>query len=415
MSEEARLRALQQYQILDTAPEEAFDKLVNLASYICNAPISLISLLDENRQWFKAKKGLNITETDRELAFCDHAIRDEQLMIVKDASKDERFATNPLVTRDPNIRFYAGIPLITPDKHALGTLCVIDKVPRELTESQQEALSILAEQVMTQLELRRQNWLLQRQYKKELRKKEEIDRLLQERNLLVANLEASNELKDRIFMLIGHDLRNPLNNLSLLLDLVGSNPQKLIERIDFLLNIKKALNAASLTLENLLAWGMAQHDKNILTPKPLPLRPLTEELVEALQQDAGRKQNELIIDIPDSLSVKADPFALKTVMRNLLTNANKFTSRGTIVVSASSSATNTVVEIQDTGLGISSDHMAELFCWTKKVSRKGTSNEKGSGVGLLMSRDLTEMMQGQLSLSSKPGKGTMAAITLPTA
>ncbi len=154
-NEKQRLKVLWQYDVLDTVPEEVFDDLTELAARICEAPIALISLIDENRQWFKSKVGITVSETSRDLSFCAHAIGQEGLFIVPDTTKDTRFANNPLVTSDPKIRFYAGAPLITPDGHVLGTLCVIDKVPRELRPEQQQALRVLARHVMTQLELRR--------------------------------------------------------------------------------------------------------------------------------------------------------------------------------------------------------------------------------------------------------------------
>jgi GAF domain-containing protein len=143
--------------VLDTVPEELFDDLTELAARICEAPIALISLVDEKRQWFKSKVGTGVNETSRDFSFCAHAIRQSDLFIVPDATKDARFASNPLVTSDPRIRFYAGAPLITADGYALGTLCVIDKVPRELRPDQKQALVILARHVVSQLELRRRS------------------------------------------------------------------------------------------------------------------------------------------------------------------------------------------------------------------------------------------------------------------
>jgi anti-sigma regulatory factor (Ser/Thr protein kinase) len=153
--ETARLTALREYRILDTEPERAFDDLTLLASQVCGTPIALISLIDANRQWFKARTGVAATQTSRAVSFCSRAIEQRGLFIIPDAREDERFRDNPFVTGGPFVRFYAGAPLVTPEGHALGTLCVIDRVPRTLTDGQREALDALRRQAEAQLELRR--------------------------------------------------------------------------------------------------------------------------------------------------------------------------------------------------------------------------------------------------------------------
>src|SRR5262245_44094019 len=155
-NEATRLRTLRAYKILDTRPEERFDELTRLAALICGVPISLISLIDTDRQWFKSKLGLDMNETPRAQAFCTHAIMQPEMFVVPDASRDERFAQNPLVTGDPHIRFYAAAPLAARDGHLLGTICVIDREPHALTPAQTEALRIASRLVIANIELRRE-------------------------------------------------------------------------------------------------------------------------------------------------------------------------------------------------------------------------------------------------------------------
>lgn len=159
-NEAARIAALDKYAILDTDPEQSFDDLTLLASFVCKTPIALISLVDEDRQWFKSRIGIELSETSREVAFCSTAILQPDVFVVPDALADDRFRDNPLVVSDPHIRFYAGAPLINEDGFALGTLCVVDRAPRELAPDEREALKALSRLVLAQLEFRRNLILL---------------------------------------------------------------------------------------------------------------------------------------------------------------------------------------------------------------------------------------------------------------
>jgi PAS domain S-box-containing protein len=167
-NEQARLKALQNYQILNSLAEDEFDRITELASLICDMPISLVSLIDDRRQWFKSRFGLDISETERKLAFCQYTIMGDNLLEVQDATKDERFKDNALVTGEPDLRFYAGFPLIDPDGFALGTVCVIDRKPNQLTDKQKRALELLAKELMA--------LILKRRQKEELRNFEKLFR-----------------------------------------------------------------------------------------------------------------------------------------------------------------------------------------------------------------------------------------------
>jgi GAF domain-containing protein len=154
INESDRLVALDRYKILDTLPEQVYDDLTQLAADICGTPIALISLIDKDRQWFKSRVGIDATETPRDISFCGHAVAANAILNVPDASLDPRFADNPLVAKEPNIRLYVGVPLITDDNFALGTLCVIDRQPHDLTEQQIRQLEALSRLVISQFELR---------------------------------------------------------------------------------------------------------------------------------------------------------------------------------------------------------------------------------------------------------------------
>ena len=187
----ARVAALEKYAILDSEPEQAFDDLAKLASYICKTPIALVSLVDGERQWFKSKLGLSASQTPREVAICATTIQQKDVFVVPDALKDERFQNNPLVVSEPHIRFYAGAPLINEEGYALGTLCVVDLVPREFNEEQKEALKTLGRLVLAQMEFRRNLILLREALTDRTLKEHERERellALQEKLLRVINL-----------------------------------------------------------------------------------------------------------------------------------------------------------------------------------------------------------------------------------
>lgn len=184
-NEVERLKALHELEILDTPSEESFDDLTHLASYICDTPFALITLVDSDRQWFKSHIALPIDETSRDISFCAHAILQHNPFIVPDALKDERFKDNPLVTSDPNIRFYAGAPLTTEQGLKLGTLCVLDQVPRTLSVEQIVALKALRNQVINLLNSRRERITFKRALTEEKRKTQEFGEILNKVKQLV--------------------------------------------------------------------------------------------------------------------------------------------------------------------------------------------------------------------------------------
>jgi anti-sigma regulatory factor (Ser/Thr protein kinase) len=257
MDESERLAALRRYRILDTDPEQAFDDLTLLASQICGAPMAALTLVDEDRQWFKSKIGLTTSETARNVSFCTHAIqKPDEIMVVPNALADRRFSNNPLVLNDPLIRFYAGASLITEDGYALGTLCVLDRVPRTLTPDQLQALDALRRQAQAQLELRL--------HLMELREAlQERDRAEQVREALITELRQSLEQVNKLAGLMEFCSTCQMN---LTVPAVPSSIQTVSEGVTQILTSKgwkeEDIIKVDLALQEALANGIRHGAKN---------------------------------------------------------------------------------------------------------------------------------------------------------
>lgn len=387
------------YDILDTPEEEEFNEIVELASQICNMPISLISLIDEDRQWFKAKIGIDDHETPREQAFCAHAINGKDTFVVPNAIEDERFVDNPNVAGGINIRFYAGVPLTTPSGFNLGTLCVIDDKPGQLSPEKEKALKILANQVITHFELRKKN-----------RNLKEVLKTVDEQN---DQLEKHNQVLTRLLSIISHDLRTPVENLRQLFELFMGGDLSTNELNTLGIELSKGLSTTSDLLNNLLNWASSQLSGAKANITEVNVYDLTGEQLAGIEAVASAKNNKLENKVSKSSSVLADPDIVRFVIRNLVTNANKFTSNGSIAVELIEGEHKNVITITDTGCGISPENMKRLFNWKNRQTTRGTSGEKGSGLGLLIVKQFAEQHGGQLLIESEVGVGTQVIFEIP--
>ena len=381
-NEQQRLEKLFSYTILDTACELAFDDIVMLASMICEVPISAISLIDKDRQWFKAKVGLGATQTPRDISFCGHAIHQTDLMTVPDATSDIRFCDNPLVTGDPSIRFYAGSPLITPDGLHLGTLCVIDRTPRQLSASQNAALEALSRQVVNLLELR----------------------------LKQSRLEQMNTQKNEFFAHVSHDLRSPIAALENLAELLQSEAAELDAAgvAEYARDLCQAASQTRELVDNLLDWARFDTDRIAFTPSSFQLSSLSEPVLNLLDLNAKAKKLSLRSDIPSPCPVFADPAMLRSLIHNLVVNAIKFSPEGGQVTLSAERLNNGRINIsvRDQGCGLSEAKIAELLQPGQHRSSRGTAGETGSGLGISLCQRFAAAHGSLLDISSRPGSGS---------
>lgn len=385
-NEADRLKELQRLDILDTLPEEEYDDLVKLASIICQSPMSLVSLVDSQRQWFKARLGIDDSETHRDFAFCAHAILDSELMVVSNAVEDQRFYDNPYVTSSPNVRFYAGMPLVTKAGYKVGTLCVLDSVPRDLTNEQRFALKTLGKQVMNMLDLRIAN----------------------------KQLGKLNSLQNKFLAIIGHDVRSPLMSVKSLLDLLNSNLISAEELTALSSQLNSHIDQTLELVANLIDWGMAQSQNYKLEVGIAPLKDIVKAEFERVAVAAKNKNITLINSIDANSFLAVDVNMLKFILRNLIANAVKFTENGTIEVAEQSTPQGWLITVKDTGIGMSEQAQRKLFDWSTRYTTIGTNNERGSGLGLLMCNEFAQKHSGKISVESKLNEGSTFCVELNT-
>lgn len=386
--EAQRLNALFQYEVLDTEDEKVFDELTELASAICGTEISLISLVDKDRQWFKSRVGLDAPETPRNIAFCSHAILQEKVFEVPNALEDERFFDNPLVTGAPDIRFYAGMPLVTPDGFPLGTLCVIDQEPKKLTADQERALQILAKQVITQLELR----------------------------IHTRQVERINEQREKMFAVVAHDLRSPFNGIMGMSKILRSKaetlkPERIMQAAEGILSSSHKVYQL---LDELLQWTKNEMGVIKIDAKGVKVSDVMLATKDFLDDAAALKNVSLNIDADESILIAADETLIKTVMRNLVSNAIKYTpEQGEVTLSAVPQDDMVKMTVQDTGAGIPEDLRVSLFSSTVE-SHVGSAGEQGQGIGLKLCGDFIRKLHGKIWVDDCE-QGTKISFTLPKA
>lgn len=389
-NEKERVNNLKSYSILDTIPESDYDALTAIAAEICGTPISLVSLIDDKRQWFKSHHGLDASETPKEYAFCGHAINDpSEVFVVQDARVDKRFHDNPLVTGEPRVIFYAGIPLVSKNNLPLGTLCVIDHKPNLLSQSQIRSLKALSNQVMNLLELRKNKLLLEQ---------------------TLQRLEEKNEALERFAFIAAHDLKSPLFNISSLAEMVSEEYNLKIDGEGQ--EMLKAIISSSDSLISLIN-GLLSYSRsvNILKEEKLSLD------VEALKSDiAGlfvTDHNLKITLISTLVSIHVNQTAINQILINLFTNAIKYNDKDIVEIELGVSENDTHFEfyVKDNGVGVPENFQVKMFNIFEKsgIDKYGVY---GNGIGLATVKKIVEKSGGSIMVESELGKGSKFIFTL---
>lgn len=386
VDEQDRLNALHDCGILYTEKEEEFDQITELAAHITDMPISLISLVDMEKVWFKSSHGTNISSSERDLSFCAHAVgQEDRIFIVNDAKNDPRFHKHPLVDLNSNpVVFYAGVCLVDKQGYALGTLCVIDNVPNSISEKQIKALQTLSKQVVKLIELRKRN--------KELYEAQE---LLKEKN---------EDLKDFAGR-VSHDMKMPLANIIVTADLLKAKYASDLdeEAIKYLNYLKDSSFALSDYISGILAYYesdsiAAQHVENF------DLLHLLEEIIELLNIN-----QQCEINFPDiDFELSCNRVALEQILLNLIGNSLKYNDKKTIVINIDCHRENELYffKITDNGVGIPEDKLDTIFELFSTVGNLDRNGKKGNGIGLSTVKKLILKLGGSIHVSSETGKST---------
>jgi two-component system, sensor histidine kinase len=386
-NEAERVSALHSYDILDTKPEHEFDDLTRLASLICGTPMALISLVDKDRQWFKSRLGLDECQTARDVSFCAHAILDTGLFVVPDAARDPRFRDSPLVCGGPRMQFYAGAPRVDDAGPTLGTLCTMDRVPRELTAEQREALMILARQAATQFRLRRAY--------------QELKRL--------------EELRDSLTHMIVHDLRQPLQALLGGLETLPALGELNADQAEFLGLANDGGRTLLRMINDLLDISKMESGSLELERGPIAIPELIAAASGQVAYLAAEKALELVPHVPETLvPVEGDAEKLRRVLLNLLGNAVKFTPRGgRITVSVRPTGDEVEFAVTDTGEGIPREAFGRIFEKFGQVESRKEGRSMSTGLGLTFCKMAVEAHGGRIWVESEPGSGSTFRFTIP--
>ena len=390
-NETMRLEALKSYQILDSLPEEAFDNLTRLASEISGMPIALINLIDDDRQWIKSMTGIpeKAREVPRVESVCQFTIKEVGITEICNLKQDLRTSGLSSVNQPGGLRYYLGVPLITENNFAIGTLCVLDYKENKLSDTQIDQLKIVANEVMTNLKLHKQH----------------------------KELEKVNEYKAQLMKMLSHDMRSPLNGIiglaGMLRDQLEDERSQHTEVIDIIEQSSSQLNQM---IDEVMSYSIIESEGLIVMPELVKLDEMVENILQLYRPATRTKDLDLKFyteGLEAPLWIDGDKF--EQVIGNLLSNAIKYTkSGGWVKLSLFRKSDTLELKVADSGIGMSDEEIEKLLNKNQNsMARKGTSGEKSNGIGFAIVKHIVALFEGEIEINSTPGEGTSFFVTIP--
>ncbi len=393
-NEKERQAKLNEYDILDTLPEEDFDALVELAAIITDCPISYMNILDHDRQWTKAaygsKPGRSIPRSN---SACQYTVMEDGFFEIEDFTKDDRFKNMPYVVNEPKLRSYHGYPITTEDGFKLGALCVLDTQPKKLIPTQRKALKTLANEIMARLELRKKHH----------------------------ELEQLNKEKDQFLRVVNHDIKSPINGIvssaHYLQNLWDGDRDELLTMLSMIeLSGRKLINYTSELMEN----SLAQNESKLHLDEE-NVEELINDLIDIYKPLSKAKNIQLTLNCDVQNTFRLDNEKFKLILSNLISNAIKFSKMGdSVEINVNQFSSNEEhgqsmlhISVKDTGIGIPRDFLPTLFIRSKKHQRQGTQGEISTGIGLPLVKKFIELHDGGIKVDTEEGKGTTFHVVLP--
>lgn len=389
--EKARQAAVESYQLIDTLPEKSYDDITSIAAFICDTPIALITMLDYDRNFLKSHYGVAFKESPRKISFCTHAIQsNEEIFIIKDSRKDNRFRDNPLVTGDVKAIFYAGVPLIDKNKHALGTLCVFDHKPRILNAKQKKALIALAHQVVNLFELRKQNF---------------------ENKKLQENLIKKNDLLKDFAGVVSHDMKMPLANIITTSDLLKARYKEILDKKG--LQYLNYLKSSSFSLSEYITGILQHYESDNLTiaeRETFDLNHLLEDVEDLLNIEYSS-----IVNYPtEEFQVSCNRAALNQIFINLLSNSIKYNDKEYAIIDVDCKENNHFYyfDVKDNSKGIPEEKKNKIFELFETASETDRNGNRGNGIGLSTVKKIVTNLGGDIEVKSIIGQGSTFSFSI---